>query len=429
MDRVCFRSLRACNNPANGIALPRPAGERSHKPEWEPGIAHARRAPLSAGGVEPNRSRNSPGLHSRLFNAQVERTPEAIAIRWSGDAVTYRELNDKADLLACQLQALDIGPDMLVAVCLERSPAMVVGILAALKAGGAWLPLDPGYPIRQLSFMLADSGAPVLITQDHLRNRFPEYKGHFLSVDSLGRSEGTERPARFHRSSSPENLAYVIYTSGSTGTPKGVEVPHQAVVNHLQWMQTEFPLTEEDRVVQRTSYSFDASVWELFAPLLTGASLAMLSAEECRDPQLLSLCHSKVWCNGFTACSIPHRQPGSHTGEFAECHCLRRVFCGGEALSADLAHEFMARLKVPLVNLYGPGEACIDSTFKVCGTEEPYRTIPIGRPIANTQAYVLDPKLRPVPVGIPGELYIAGAGLARGYRNEPSRAYGGTISP
>jgi amino acid adenylation domain-containing protein len=354
----------------------------------------------------------------QLFEVQAERTPEGTAIRWSGDTISYRELNARADLLARKLRALGVGPDVLVALCLERSPAMIVGVLAVLKAGGAYVPLDPSYPVGRLSFMLVDSGAPVVVIQDHLRSLFPEYNGQFLHVDNLGHAHGGKLSERLDRSTRPDDLCYVIYTSGSTGRPKGVEISHRALVNHMQWIQAEFPLTPHDRVVQRTAYSFDPSVWEFFAPLFVGASLVLATADESRDPHLLT---ALIQEHEATILQLVPSLLASlvKVGDLERCRSLRRVFCGGEALTADLALGLSKLLNAQIINMYGPTETCIHATFKVSDPNDDGRGVPIGRPLANVRAYVLDGNRQPVPIGVPGELYVGGAGLARGYRDRP----------
>ena len=353
-----------------------------------------------------------------LFEAQAERTPEGTAIRWSGDSISYKELNTRAHLLARKLRVLGVGPGVPVALCLERSPAMIVGVLAVLKAGGAYVPLDPTYPVGRLSFMLADSGAPVVVIQDHLRCRFPEYNGQFLQVDNVGHAQEGKNSEGLDRSSRPDDLCYVIYTSGSTGQPKGVEISHRALVNHMQWFQAEFPLTPHDRVVQRTPFSFDPSVWEFFAPLFVGASLVLPTADESKDPHLLMELIQKHEATILDV--VPSLLASLVTVEGLErCRSLRRVFCGGEALTGDLALALSKLLNAQIVNMYGPTETCIHATFKIWDPDEDGRFVAIGRPLANVRAYVLDRNRQPVPIGAPGELYVGGAGLARGYRNRP----------
>ncbi|HEX2619952.1 MAG TPA: AMP-binding protein, partial [Phototrophicaceae bacterium] len=209
-------------------------------------------------------------LHG-LIEAQVSRTPDTPAVVFDGITLTYRELNERANGLAYELNRLGVKPEIPVAICMERSLEMVVGLLAILKAGGAYMPLDPRYPLDRLAFMLEDAGAPVLLTQGALLERLPAYTGHIIDLTRFEKSS-SENPGMEVR---PENLAYVIYTSGSTGTPKGVMSIHRGICNRLFWMQQEYGLTSEDRVMQKTPFTFDVSVWEFFWPMMTGAQLVV----------------------------------------------------------------------------------------------------------------------------------------------------------
>jgi amino acid adenylation domain-containing protein len=352
----------------------------------------------------------------QLFEAQVARTPEAVAVVFEGERLTYRELNRRANQVAHHLQRLGVGPEVLVGICVERSLEMVVGLLGILKAGGAYIPLDPAYPKERLAFMLEDTQTPVLVTQQRLVTGLPEQGAQVVRLDAdweVIAAEGQENPVS---AVTANNLAYVIYTSGSTGRPKGVMISHYAICNHMFWMLSAFPLTEADGVVQRTPFSFDASIWEFYAPLLAGARLVMLRPQEYQDSADLVKVIAKHKVTTLqlipTLLRVFLEEQGLET-----CNCLRRVFCGGEALTVELQDRFFARLDADLHNLYGPTEASIDTTFWPCNGESSQQVVPIGHPIANMQAYVLDRSLQPVPIGVAGELYIGGAGLARGYLN------------
>ena len=360
-------------------------------------------------------------LH-RLFELQAKRTPDRVAVTSGTTSLTYRALDERANQLGRHLQRLGVGRDVRVGLCAERSLEMVVGLLAVLKAGGAYVPLDPDYPRDRLAFMIEDADVPLLLTQSHLVERLPDHEATVVFLDSA-EAITSYSSADLDCGVAAEDLAYVIYTSGSTGKPKGVMIEHRAITNHMLWMQRTFPLGEDDVVLQKTAFSFDASVWEFYAPLLSGARLVMakpgghkdigylldvVASEGVTDLQLVPTMF-KGFLFYFERALSDWRDRGPISVR------LKRMFCGGEALPIDLCERWMACSSAALINLYGPTEACIDSTFWVCPHESPWRTIPIGRPISNARVYVLDSMLRPVPIGVPGELHIGGAGLARGY--------------
>ncbi|MCL5995880.1 MAG: amino acid adenylation domain-containing protein, partial [Chloroflexi bacterium] len=357
------------------------------------------------------------------FEAQAGRTPDAVAVIFEDQSLTYRELNQRANQLAHYLRKRGVGPEVLVGLYMERSPEMVVAILGVLKAGGAYLPLDLTYPAERLAFMLQDSHAPVLLTQSRLLNDLQMCKVTPICLDADWTTIGQESDADPMSTTTPENVAYVIYTSGSTGTPKGVMISHRAICNHMFWMQETFPLTAADRVLQKTPLSFDASVWEFYAPLWSGAQLVLARQDGHRDSAYLvkTITASRVTILQLvpTLLHLLLDEPG-----FGTCRTLRRVYCGGEALTVDLQERLFVALPVELHNLYGPTEASIDATFWTCKPGDHRAVVPIGRPIANTQVYVLDHNMQPVPVGVPGELYIGGAGLARGYLYRPDLTTG-----
>ena len=354
----------------------------------------------------------------QLFEAQVERTPDAIAVVFENQKLTYRELNERANQLAHYLQKLGVKPEVLVGICVERSLEMAIGILGILKAGGAYVPLDPSYPQERLRYMLEDTSVPMLLTQRHLVDRLPSYQARILCLDSdwdVTFGESQENPINGVQG---WNLAYVIYTSGSTGKPKGVMVSHQAISNHMFWMKTAFCLTESDKVLQKTPFSFDASVWEFYAPWFAGGQLIVARPGGHQDPAYLVkvLREEKVTILQVVPSLL--RLLLDERG-LEKCQSLKHLFCGGEVLTTELVQRFKAVSNAKLHNLYGPTEACIDATVWSSTTETAGVIVPIGRPIANSYAYLLDAHLQIVPIGVPGELYIGGMGLARGYLNRP----------
>ncbi|RKF34415.1 hypothetical protein BCY88_38370 [Paraburkholderia fungorum] len=307
-----------------------------------------------------------------------------------------------------------MGPDVRVGIAVERSVEMVVGLLAIMKAGGAYVPFDPSYPAARLAYMMADSGISLLLTQRRVHDALPLSDAiEVLELDALDLAgEPSHNPDVELRG---ENLAYVIYTSGSTGQPKGAANRHSALYNRLVWMQQAYALDATDTVLQKTPFSFDVSVWEFFWPLMTGARLAVAAPDDHRDPQKL------VELIGRHAVTTLHFVPSMLQAFIAyegaqQCTGLRRVICSGEALSTELKDRALAALPAAaLYNLYGPTEAAIDVTHWTCQADD--TVTPIGRPIANVQTVVLDASLNMTPVGVAGELYLGGAGLARGYLN------------
>jgi amino acid adenylation domain-containing protein len=353
-----------------------------------------------------------------LFEAQVARTPEAVAVTFEGESLTYRDLNRRANQLAHHLRSLGVGPDVLVGLCLERSLDIVVGLLGILKAGGAYVPLDPSDPQERLAFMLRDARIAVLATQQRFLDRLPVHDSPVVGLDADWSMIARESHGNPVPRATPDNLAYVIYTSGSTGRPKGVMTTHRSVSNLISWMQARFPLRETDAVLQKTPPTFDASVAEFFPPLFVGARLVMAPPEAQRDPRGLieTICAERISHLKLVPSLLQAmlEEPG-----LERCTSLRWVSCGGEALRRGVLEQFRARLDVEFVNLYGPTEATVDATFWPSGEHAPGEIVPIGRPIANTQLYILDEHMQPVPIGVPGELYIGGAGLARGYLARP----------
>ncbi|MHC5598560.1 MAG: amino acid adenylation domain-containing protein, partial [Nostoc sp.] len=352
----------------------------------------------------------------QLFEQQVERTPDAVAVIFENQQLTYHQLNSRTNQLAHYLRSWGVGADVLVGICVERSLEMVVGLLGILKAGGAYLPLDPEYPQERLSFMLEDTQVSVLLTQQQLVESLPQHQARVVHLDTdwpLICESSQESPITEVQAS---NLAYVIYTSGSTGQPKGVMLSHSNLCNHMFWMQATFPLTEKDKVLQKTPFGFDASVWEFYAPLLVGGQLLIAQPAGHTDSAYLLRLIAQQQVT--TVQLVPSLlQMLLEQGGIETCHSLKQVFCGGEVLPVSLLEGLLSKLNVNLHNLYGPTEACIDATFWNCKQQMYGQSVPIGRPIDNTQIYILDQNLQPVPIGIPGELHIGGAGLARGYLN------------
>lgn len=357
-------------------------------------------------------------LH-RLFQAQAARTPDNIALIFRDRQLTYHELDQQSDRLAAYLQTLAVVPGGIVGICVERSFEMAVGLLGILKAGGAYLPLDPSYPPGRLEYMLQDSGATVLLTQQALHAVFSGFSGVVIDLDGDWQQE-VPAAARPIEQSDPANLAYVIYTSGSTGLPKGVMIAHQAIASYMSWMQAAFPCSADDVGLQAAAFSFDASVSEFFPPLLAGGRLVIAEPGGHMDPDYLVqvIQQQKVTTAQFVPSMLDVIM--QHDG-FSSCRGFKRVFCGGEALSPKLVARFAALLPgVALINLYGPTEVTIDASFWQCPADGPLPdVVPIGRPLANTQLYILDGLLQPVPVGVAGELHVGGDKLARGYWNRP----------
>jgi amino acid adenylation domain-containing protein/non-ribosomal peptide synthase protein (TIGR01720 family) len=359
-------------------------------------------------------------VHER-FAAHAARRPDELALVFAGRHVSYGELDQRANQLAHALIALGVGPDVLVAVAAERSIELVVALLGILKAGGAYVPIDPEYPSERVEFMLRDAAAPVLVSQWPIVARLGLNEGaaRLLCLDAdRAQIECMPRTAPARRPH-PLQLAYSIYTSGSTGRPKGAGNSHRALLNRLLWMQEQYGLTGDDRVLQKTPFSFDVSVWEFFWPLMVGASLVVAEPGDHRDAQRLSALieRERVTTLHFVP---PMLQAFLEAATPAAYASLRRIVCSGEALPVELAQRSLTRCDAALHNLYGPTEAAIDVSFWQCRPDEDAASTPIGRPIANTQLYVLDACAQPLPAGLAGELYIGGVALARGYHLRPA---------
>ncbi|TFW29135.1 non-ribosomal peptide synthetase [Duganella callida] len=362
-------------------------------------------------------------LH-QVFEQQAALTPEAVALVYEGESLSYDALNRRANRLAHQLRASGLRPDARVAICMERSIDMVVGLFAILKAGAAYVPLDPGYPAERLAYMLEDAGPAVLLTQRAVANRVRSdaVPAIVIDGDDALRAIAAQPDSNIDAAAiglHAGHLAYMIYTSGSTGLPKGALNEHRAVVNRLHWMQQTFGLHAGDRVLQKTPFSFDVSVWEFFWPLMYGAALVIARPEGHKSPAYLAQLIDQA------AITTLHFVPSMLQAFVADCDGwrgagLKRVFCSGEALPPALCRRFLQQWpQVELHNLYGPTEAAVDVTWQPCAALGDAVSVPIGRPIANTRIYILDRHLQPVPVGVSGEIYIAGVQVGRGYLNRP----------
>ncbi|WP_237380067.1 non-ribosomal peptide synthetase [Cupriavidus sp. SW-Y-13] len=364
-------------------------------------------------------ARLSPDTVHRWFELQVQRLPQAVALRFGDAVLNYAELNARANQLAHHLRRHGVGVETRVGIAMERSVELVVSLLAVMKAGGAYVPIDPDHPADRVAYMLDDSAVALVLTQAHLRERLPVVDGlQVIDVDGLSAALSAEPAHDPDIAVHGENLVYLIYTSGSTGRPKGAGNRHRALCNRLAWGQQHQPLDGTDTVLQKTPYSFDISFWEFFWPLTAGATLALAGPGEHRDPaRLVALIDlHRVTTIHFVPSML---QAFMAHGATAACQRIRRIVCSGEALPADLqARVLQAFPQATLLNLYGPTEAAIEVTYWDCH-DDGALTVPIGKPVGNTQAWVLDAALRPVPQGVAGELHLGGLSLARGYWNRP----------
>src|SRR5882762_8544576 len=366
-----------------------------------------------------------------LFEAQIAKHSFGTAMLYEHDRVvglpslTYAQLNDKVNQLAHRLRAEGVRPGHVVALMVERSFAMIIGILGIVKSGGAYLPVSPDNPPDRIDYMLKDGGVKVLLVQNKTASRIV-WGGLIINLDDLDIYRGaTSNPAVLNR---PQDLAYVIYTSGSTGKPKGVMIEHRSLVNRLHWMQQAYPIDESDVVLQKTPYYFDVSVWELFWWALQGARLCFLMPGGERNPLAIVETIRKHHI------SVMHFVPsmlnvfleylgGKDSGVLRSLASVRRVFASGEALASSHVRKFndiwCSKTGARLINLYGPTEATVDVSYFDCPAHNDFENIPIGRPIHNTKFYVIRDG-QPVAIGEAGELCIAGVGLARGYLNNPA---------
>ena len=361
-----------------------------------------------------------------FFENQATISPEKIAIYSVNGKLSYKELNEKANQLAWLLREKNAKADTVVGILINRSVEMMIGLLAILKSGAAYLPIGTDFPKERVSYILSDSGASVLLTKTKFKDII-EFSGDVICLDdtSLYTNTQVSNPPQI---CTPRNLAYVIYTSGSTGKPKGVMIEHRSVINRIAWMQKQYPLDSNDVILQKTAYTFDVSVWELFAWAYTGSSLYLLEPEGEKNPEVLV---NTVYSNKInTIHFVPSmfnvfleylKDNNIHAGKFSS---LRYVFTSGEALEKHQVERFNQLIasgnNIRLLNLYGPTEATIEVSSFDCNKADEYKKVPIGKPIDNIQLYVLDHNNNPLPENIPGELCIGGTGLARGYFNNPS---------
>src|SRR6185503_4575277 len=389
----------------------------------------AERAQLAAWNATDIDLGPSGSLHE-LIAAQAAQTPDQVAVIFEGAQLTYGELMAQANQLAHHLRKHGVGPDVIVAVLLERSLDLMVALVGILQAGGAYLALDPEHPAERLAFAVRDAGAPVLVTNQALANRPTAHNARLVCMDrdrpalaseptsattsaptsalTAPTSTPTTAPIAAHGTScTPDHLAYVLYTSGSTGIPKGVENHHRGIVNRLRWHQRQFPLAPHDRVLHKTPYTFDVSVWELFWPLTVGATLVVARPGGHRDPRYLA---QVIDAHDITCVHFVPSMLRAFVDELDDhlagprWPALRWLLCSGEALPPELIALAHRRLGpgTELHNLYGPTEAAVDVTHGRCRPDDDF--VSIGLPVANTQIHVVDPGWRPTPIGVPGEL-------------------------
>lgn len=357
-------------------------------------------------------------LHS-LFEAQVERTPDRVALTHEDEQLTYDEFNRRSNRLAHYLKQFGIHEETCVGVLLDRSIDLAVAVMAVLKAGAAYVPLDSSYPRERLSLMLESAGAKVLLTSRALADRAGETGAKLVCLDEDQPRIALNREDNPGNCATPHNLAYVIYTSGSTGNPKGVMISHYSIVNRILWMLREILPMADQRLLQKTSVSFDASVWEFFVPLLAGAQLVLARHGGQQDSAYLleAIRHNSITTLQLvpTMLKVLLEEP-----ELSKCRTLQQVFCGGEVLPLEVQRRFYERLPwIELHNLYGPTEVSIDATHWTCREAET-RVVPLGRPLANARIFVLNGQQQVAPVGIAGDIHVGGRGLARGYLGQPA---------
>ncbi|WP_051541154.1 non-ribosomal peptide synthetase [Caldalkalibacillus mannanilyticus] len=362
----------------------------------------------------------------QMFEEQVERTPDAIAIVFEDQEMSYRELNERANQLARTLRANGVCEDQLVGIMAERSLEMMIGIYAILKAGGAYVPIDPTHPEERIRYIMGDANADILLVQKHLLNKAAFDGLCIILEDEASYHEDRSNLGTMNLSS---HLAYVIYTSGTTGNPKGVMVEHHSVINRILWMHEQYPISASDTILQKTAITFDVSVWELFWWSMVGSKVCLLSVGGEKNPKVIldTIAQHKVTTMHFVPAMLHafleylEQQTGQELQE--KLIYLRQVFASGEALTPSHANRFQ-QLVTPinqtrLINLYGPTEATVDVSFFDCPLDEKVESVPIGKPIDNIQLYIVNANNQLQPFGVAGELCIAGVGLARGYYNRP----------
>lgn len=356
-------------------------------------------------------------LHE-AFEEQVRRTPHATAVTFEGQSLSYDSLNCRANQLAHYLRRKGVKTGDMVGICVHRSLEMVVGIYGILKAGAAYVPIDPSYPAERIEFMVSDAQMKVLITEETLRGVLPPSYASLVLIDREGADIAKQSTVNFDSGSSPDNCAYVIYTSGTTGRPKGVLNTHSGTYSRARWFQQTYPLTNEDRVLQQHTYSFMSSVREFVWPLISGATLVLPKVGGHQDPGYLVKLMAEQQIT--VACFVPSLLNALlDDPDIVRCASLRHVICGGELPPVALPERFFARLpQATLRYCYGVTENAGTVTSRICSPGERRYPILMGRPIGNTRIYVLDQRQQPVPVGVVGELYVGGVGLAKGYLNQ-----------
>ncbi|MGA4721898.1 amino acid adenylation domain-containing protein [Fictibacillus nanhaiensis] len=366
-------------------------------------------------GTENNFAKSC--LIHQLFEEQVKRTPMNVAVQFEKSTLTYEELNQQANRFANYLlrSGLEVGD--VVGIAMERSIELIITVMGILKAGGAYVPIDPQQSIERNTYMLEQSNAKIIISQKEACRAIPEGNYNLVFFGEILPELIKESYIDLNIDLNSEHSAYLIYTSGSTGTPKGVLVPHRAISNHTLWKQREFPLGNQDVVLQKTAFTFDVSASEIFAPLISGAKLLMAKPNGHLDPEYLL---DVIKNENVTLLQVVPTMLNLLT-EYGEkltaCTSLNRVFCGGEYLKSDLVKQFYSLHQGQLINLYGPTESCIDSTYWICDRDSNINQIPIGYSIQGYDAYILNSQLELLPTGVIGELYIGGKGLATGYIN------------
>ncbi|MEO6695996.1 MAG: amino acid adenylation domain-containing protein, partial [Ignavibacteria bacterium] len=348
-----------------------------------------------------------------LFSLNVKSTPDAIAVWFEDKALTYQELDNITNQLGNLLIKKGVKNNSFVGVYIDRSLEMITALLGILKAGGAYVPIDPSYPEDRVNYMIEDSGINIILSKSNLSEKISGRKIEILNIDKIS----LEQAAKPEIKKEPHDLAYMIYTSGSTGKPKGAMNTNEAIINRLLWMKDYLKISSSDTIFQKTSFSFDVSVWEFFLPLISGAKLVFAVPEGHKDTKYLiqEIINKNITHIHFVPSML---QVFLEDEEVSKCNSLKAVICSGEELTISLQQLFFSKLKdTELHNLYGPTEAAVDVTFWKCEENSDSKVVPIGKPVANTQIYILDPYLKPVPVGVPGELHIGGVQVARGYHN------------
>jgi len=352
-----------------------------------------------------------------LFSAQAKKTPDAVAVEFEDKKLTYQELDSITNQLGNLLVKNGVTKDTLVGVYIKRSLEMMIALMSILKAGGAYVPIDPSYPKERVDYMIKDSGVNIILSKEDLSENISDHKAKIINLDNdidKISGESIEHPVIEH---DPKSLAYMIYTSGSTGKPKGAMNTKEGILNRLLWMKDYMKITPEDKIFQKTSFSFDVSVWEFFLPLISGARLVFAKPEGHKDSKYLI--HEIINKNITHIHFVPSMlQVFLEDEEVSKCVSLKKVVCSGEELTVSLQDLFFSKFKsTELHNLYGPTEAAVDVTYWKCDETSKLNVVPIGKPVANTQIYILDSNLNLVPVGVPGELHIGGIQVARGYHN------------